>query len=88
MKLWYEQNGREMRQQNFWGFTDPLPEAFYEGKTGIYPVDYVLQGVRESAYGHHIERLMVLGNIMLLLRIRLTMFTVGFWKCSLTGMTG
>ena len=46
-----------------------MPAAFYEGTTGIEPVDQVIRAVKETAYCHHIERLMVLGNFLLLCRI-------------------
>ena len=69
MRAMYERHGRTMRRQNFWGFERPMPRAFYDGTTGIEPVDHVIRSVRETAYGHHIERLMILGNMMLLCRI-------------------
>ncbi len=57
------------RCTNFFGFTKPLPEAFYNGTTGVDPVDTVIKGVLDNAYSHHIERLMVIGNFMLLCEI-------------------
>lgn len=47
----------------------PLPKAFYNGTTGLVPFDIVVQRVRRLAYAHHIERLMVLGNLMFLCEI-------------------
>jgi deoxyribodipyrimidine photolyase-related protein len=46
-----------------------MPPAFYEGTTGIEPVDTVIRRVLRHAYCHHIERLMILGNFMLLCEI-------------------
>ncbi len=46
-----------------------MPEAFYRGATGLTPVDHVIKQVLKTGYCHHIERLMVLGNIFLLCRI-------------------
>jgi deoxyribodipyrimidine photolyase-related protein len=46
-----------------------MPKAFYNGSTGIEPVDVVIKRVLEKAYSHHIERLMILGNFMLLCEI-------------------
>ncbi len=37
-----------------------------EWHTGIFPVDTVIKGILEKGYCHHIERLMVLGNFMVL----------------------
>lgn len=69
MRLMYESQGREMRVSNFWGFSRRMPRQFYDGTTGIEPVDHVIRQVLATGYCHHIERLMVLGNFMLLCRI-------------------
>lgn len=61
--------GDRQRQANFWGHTQPLPPAFYTGTTGLPPVDTVIRRLLTTAYAHHIERLMILGNIMLLLEL-------------------
>ena len=61
--------GTSSRNENFWDFEDkPIPKAFYDGTTGIDPVDIVIRHVLEHGYCHHIERLMILGNFMLLCR--------------------
>lgn len=65
----YERRGRALRTGNFWNFTRPLPGAFYDGTTGILPVDHVIRQVLDTGYCHHIERLMILGNFLLLCRI-------------------
>ncbi len=65
----YVVHGRRQRTKNFWQHTKPMPQAFYEGTTGIEPVDTVIQRVSERAYCHHIERLMILGNFMLLCEV-------------------
>ncbi len=62
----YVVKGREERTRNFWGFERKIPASFYEGTTGIEPVDVTIKKVLETGYCHHIERLMVLGNFMLL----------------------
>ncbi len=46
-----------------------MPKAFYDANTGIEPVDNIIKKVLENAYSHHIERLMILGNFMLLCEI-------------------
>ena len=43
--------------------------AFYTGDTGLPPVDTVINRLLITAYAHPIERLMVLGNILLLSEI-------------------
>jgi len=69
IRLVYRRMGRAQRTSNFWGFTHPMPRALYDGTTGIEPVDHVVRQVLRTGYCHHIERLMVLGNFMLLCRI-------------------
>jgi deoxyribodipyrimidine photolyase-related protein len=66
----YRHRGVEIRNGNFWNFTRPLPAAFYNATTGIPPVDRVIRQLLDEGWCHHIERLMVLGNFMLLCRIR------------------
>lgn len=66
----YQHRGTAIRTGNFWNFERPMPASFYDGTTGIPPVDRVIRQVLADGWCHHIERLMVLGNIMLLCRIR------------------
>ncbi|MFM9067882.1 MAG: cryptochrome/photolyase family protein [Planctomycetota bacterium] len=65
----YRQFGVRQRTQNHWNHQRPMPRSFYDGTTGIEPVDVVIRRVHEHAYCHHIERLMILGNFMLLCEI-------------------
>ena len=62
----YQLKGREERTKNYWGFTRKIPSSFWNGTTGIEPIDLTIKKVLETGYCHHIERLMVLGNFMLL----------------------
>jgi len=62
----YEYKGSEERTKNFWGFNRKIPESFWKGETGIDPVDITIKKVLKTGYAHHIERLMILGNFMLL----------------------
>lgn len=62
----YILKGTEERTKNFWNFKRKIPESFWKGTTGILPFDDVIQKVLKTGYCHHIERLMVLGNFMLL----------------------
>lgn len=62
----YECKGVESRTSNFWNFKRKIPASFYDGTTGITPVDDTIKKVLKTGYCHHIERLMVLGNFMLL----------------------
>jgi len=62
----YIAKGRAARTNNFWGFTRKIPKSFYDGTTGILPVDETIKKILKTGYCHHIERLMVIGNFMLL----------------------
>lgn len=46
-----------------------LPSCWYEGTTGLKPVDRVVRIARRYGYAHHIERLMVLANAATLCRL-------------------
>ena len=67
MAAMYRRHGVTMRTSNFWNFDDePIPEAFYTGSTGLPPIDDAIRHALDTGYCHHIERLMLLGNLMLL----------------------
>ncbi|MFN3666148.1 MAG: cryptochrome/photolyase family protein [Sediminibacterium sp.] len=63
--VYIREQGKQ-RTKNYWGFTRKIPPSFWTGNTGILPIDTVIKQVLQSGYAHHIERLMVLGNFMLL----------------------
>ena len=54
---------------NFWGHRRKLSRHWYEGNTGIAPLDLTIQKCLRYGYAHHIERLMVVGSLMLLLEV-------------------
>lgn len=62
----YESDGVIMRTKNFWKHTRPLPQTFWTAETGLMPLDTSIKNALSFGYNHHIERLMVLGNFMLL----------------------
>ncbi len=65
----YECRGSDERTLNHWKFTNKLPASFYDGSTGITPIDQTIKKILKTGYCHHIERLMVLGNFMMLCEI-------------------
>jgi len=69
IRVVYEREGVDQRNSNYFGFEKKMPKAFYTGETGIEPVDSTIQKLLNHSYLHHIERLMVLGNFMLLCEI-------------------
>ncbi|MGZ3753628.1 MAG: cryptochrome/photolyase family protein [Mucilaginibacter sp.] len=62
----YEREGAKQRTTNYWGFKRKIPPGFWTGDTGIAPIDITIKKILQTGYCHHIERLMVLGNFMLL----------------------
>ena len=62
----YEDLGVTMRTSNHWNHKRDIPSSFYDGTTGILPIDETIERVLETGYCHHIERLMVLGGFMFL----------------------
>ena len=54
---------------NFFNHTRKLSTHWYTATTGIAPLDDAINQVLTLGYTHHINRLMVIGNIMLLCRI-------------------
>jgi deoxyribodipyrimidine photolyase-related protein len=69
MRLVYRQKGNEIRNSNFFEHHNPMPASCYNGNTGMPPFDAMMKRLNETAYSHHIERLMVAGNLFLLCRI-------------------
>ena len=65
----YLSKGNLQKKSNFFEISNDLPKSFYSGKTSLIPVDDSIKKVNKYSYLHHIERLMILGNIMLLLEI-------------------
>ena len=66
VRIVYEREGSKQRTTNYWKFKRKIPASFWTGTTGILPVDETIQKILKTGYCHHIERLMVLGNFMLL----------------------
>lgn len=62
----YLLKGSYQRSKNFFHHHHTIPKKFWDGATGILPVDTVIQRTLKTGYCNHIERLMVLGNFLLL----------------------
>jgi deoxyribodipyrimidine photolyase-related protein len=65
----YNNFGQKQKESNFWKHKNKLSNNWYTGNTGIEPLDLVIKKVLKYGYCHHIERLMVLSNTMLLCEI-------------------
>lgn len=52
----------DMASSNFWGHHRSMATCWYDGTTGLAPLDYAINKAVRYGYCHHIERLMVLAN--------------------------
>jgi len=62
----YLLKGSFQRSLNFFHHQNKIPKSFWEGSVGILPVDTTIKRTLRTGYANHIERLMVLGNFLLL----------------------
>lgn len=56
----------DFAELNFFGHDRELPDWFWTGKTKMKCLSHTITQSLEQAYAHHIQRLMVTGNFMLL----------------------
>lgn len=66
----YQEFSTQQDEANFFNHQKRLSHHWYDGTTGVPPLDAAIQKVRRLSYNHHIERLMVIGNMMTLLEIK------------------
>ena len=62
----YQNFSDVQESKNFFNHHSLLTSHWYEGTTGLPPVDDAIMKAQDFGYRHHIERLMILSNIMLL----------------------
>ena len=65
----YQEKGDFQFNQNYWKHKRKLTDAWYEGETGLVPLDDAIKTTLKDGYIHHIPRLMVISNIMNLCEI-------------------
>ena len=65
----YQEKGDFQFNQNYWNHKRKLTDAWYEGETGLIPLDDAIKTTLKDGYIHHIPRLMVISNIMNLCEI-------------------
>ncbi len=68
----YREFSDEQDRSNFWSHERTLTSAWYDGTTGIPPLDDTIRTAQKLGWAHHIPRLMVLGNLMTLCEVRPT----------------
>ncbi len=57
VRFMYIYHSEELLTENNFQNHKHLPNSWYEGTTGIKPIDYLISKVKKYAYAHHIERL-------------------------------
>jgi deoxyribodipyrimidine photolyase-related protein len=63
-------DGNKIKSMNFMNHKNKFNEKIiWEGQTGIKPIDFIMDKITKYSYAHHIERLMYLGNFLLLCQI-------------------
>ena len=77
----YHEFDEVMQTDNFFNHQGRLTKDWYEGTTGIPPLDDAIQQVMRLGYTHHINRLMVIGNVMLLCRLHPQEVYKWFMEC-------
>ena len=65
----YQQESEVMSKSNFFGNKRKMKKSWYEGSTGLLPLDQSIKSTLKHSYSHHIERLMIQANIMNLCEI-------------------
>jgi len=53
IRIVYEREGSKQRTTNYRKFTRKIPVSFWEGTTGIAPIDSTIKKVLETGYCHH-----------------------------------
>jgi deoxyribodipyrimidine photolyase-related protein len=60
----YHHYYQPMQARNIWNAGRKLTASWYDGTTGIAPLDHVIGKTLEYGWAHHIERLMIAANLM------------------------
>ena len=66
----YQNYSDEMETKNFFKQNRKMKKSWYDGTTGLPPLDYAIKNAVNYGWSHHIERLMILSNIMNLCEIK------------------
>ena len=75
----------EYRELNELGADSPLPASFLGGTTDMACVGHTAQAIEDRAWVHHIERLMILGNLSLTSGVRPRALVDWMWKSFVDG---
>ena len=65
----YQNFDNKMANKNFFNHKKKMKISWYNGTTGLEPLDHSIKNALKYGWSHHIERLMILANIMNLCQI-------------------
>ncbi len=65
----YQNFDAHMDKSNFFNHKRKMKKSWYSGNTGLDPLDFSIKNAERFGWSHHIERLMILSNIMNLCEI-------------------
>ncbi len=65
----YQNFDKKMEKTNFFNHKNKMKSSWYDGTTGLEPLDHSIRNALKYGWSHHIERLMILANIMNLSQI-------------------
>ncbi len=65
----YQNYDQRLNETNFFNHKRKMKKSWYDGNTGLDPLDHAINNAKNYGWSHHIERLMILANIMNLCEI-------------------
>tara|TARA_B100000686_G_scaffold52048_2_gene55987 strand:- start:658 stop:2139 length:1482 start_codon:yes stop_codon:yes gene_type:complete len=65
----YQNFDGKLDKSNFFNHKRKMKKSWYDGTTGLDPLDFSIRNAKRFGWSHHIERLMILSNIMNLCEI-------------------
>ena len=65
----YQNFEQRLEKTNFFNHKRKMKNTWYNGTTGLDPLDHAINNAKNFGWSHHIERLMILANIMNLCEI-------------------
>ena len=65
----YQNFDYKLDKSNFFNHKRKMKKSWYDGTTGLEPLDFSIRNAERLGWSHHIERLMILSNIMNLCEI-------------------
>ena len=66
----YQNYDKNLEKNNFFNHNNFFKNSWYEGTTGLAPLDHSIKNSINYGWTHHIERLMILANLMNLCEIK------------------